>query len=855
MGQGLSWQDVADSELVARIGQAASPAQRETAFDVIYQRHAPAVLAVCGGRLYDDPDAAQAAAQVALVTAYRDLTEGRPPREPDKLRSWLCGIATNRCREEIRRRGREVALPDDVADDEYETASRRRRAEVDRILDIVAATFTESQQRVYEFSTRQGLRGQALARALGVVEKEANDDTWENKKRLWEGFGAYVLALEGRPYCTELAGILDRGAWNGQTFTRVLRLRILRHLGTCPTCGNCGTCRAAEKELIRPFAPALLPILAWPVLHEQVKNGIRQVASTQPARPTKPPTPPPPAPGLPGPQGRRHRRSRTRRLQIPALVGAAAIIPFITSLLITRAVAGSSGTPDPAIQTVAAHMPAIAYSTGTQLVVRHGTAPPQTLAAIPAGTEVNRLIWSWNGRWLGWFTGPTQTTADQVHITDITTGATHTWACTGCSAGAFQNNQLLVGNVQSLSVTAYPVSGGTPSHTDIFPGRKTGPAVALLGSTPRDAGVVFFSGTNIPNSERLYWTTAGKATLLAHLPKNAAPGGDRDFDGVGMVGASPDKTVLAYGGNILGGDTGENSDSVTVLNLRTGAHRTVGLPADRAQPLRISTVWVTSSHHVYVSAWHQPGDATGTGVVPDAAVVPQVYRLQAGHWVNTGMITPRGAGGQAGWTALITGEGQFTSYNPRTTGDLIAVSGTTRVPLATSVTTFAWAPATYSGTGGNSTATASPSPSQTAHQVWIDPTQAPVSEAKPTYKPANVWLSGDSTYQLENMTWQVWSSSEAIGTGTAGINDCQPNCAGGHLYHVPVRAVFSRPIHDCTAQSGQGRPALGGTRYWWSQADLTYPSGLPAALSGSSRPYGLWTFANVITSAKQSCAG
>ena len=94
---GLSWQDIPDSELVARIGQAVSSAQREAAFDVIYQRHAPAVLAVCGGRLYDDPDAAQAAAQVALVTAYRDLTEGRPPREPDKLHSWLRGIAANRC--------------------------------------------------------------------------------------------------------------------------------------------------------------------------------------------------------------------------------------------------------------------------------------------------------------------------------------------------------------------------------------------------------------------------------------------------------------------------------------------------------------------------------------------------------------------------------------------------------------------------------------------------------------------------------------------------------------------------------------------------------------------------------------
>ena len=245
---GLSWQDIPDSELVARIGQAVSSAQREAAFDVIYQRHAPAVLAVCGGRLYDDPDAAQAAAQVALVTAYRDLTEGRPPREPDKLHSWLRGIAANRCHEEIRRRRREDALPDQVADDEYEAASRRRRAEVDRILGIVAATFTESQQRIYQFSTRQGLRGEALASARGVAEKEANDDTWENKRRLWEGFGADALALEGRPDRPELAGILDRAAWNGQTFTRVPRLRDPAPPRRRPTCGTAAPARRRKRN-------------------------------------------------------------------------------------------------------------------------------------------------------------------------------------------------------------------------------------------------------------------------------------------------------------------------------------------------------------------------------------------------------------------------------------------------------------------------------------------------------------------------------------------------------------------------------------------------------------------------------
>src|SRR5450759_25803 len=179
----LSWPDLSDAELVERVVHPAAPAQRQAAFEAIYQRHAPAVLALCGGLLWDDFDTAQAAAQDAMVAAYRDLATGRPPREPGRLRAWLLGIAKNRCREEFRRRGREGALPEDLEDDDWEAASRRRRAEVDRILAMVAASFTGPQQRIYELSTRQGLRGPALAAALGMKQEKANTYTGENIER------------------------------------------------------------------------------------------------------------------------------------------------------------------------------------------------------------------------------------------------------------------------------------------------------------------------------------------------------------------------------------------------------------------------------------------------------------------------------------------------------------------------------------------------------------------------------------------------------------------------------------------------------------------------------------------------
>lgn len=371
----LSWPDLSDAELVERVVHPGVPSYREAAFSAIYQRHAPAVLALCGGLIWDDFDSAQAAAQDAMIAAYRDLAVGRPPREPGKLRAWLLGIARNRCREEFRRRGRVDALPDDLEEDDWEAASRRRRGEVDRILGIVAASFTPPQQRIYELSMRQGLRGQALAAALGITEDKANDNTLQNISRLEQGFGAYILAREGRPFCPVLAGILDYSARDGQAFTRVLRLRILKHLDTCPTCGNCETCRVAKKKLVRPYAPALLPVLAGFRVRERVMSAVRGDSAAQPAQ--LPPSPPPPAPPPAGSSAPRSGASArpglvrsgrgARRLRLPAVAGAAAVVPFVLALLVTRvAVAGSSPSgAAPPLQTVAAAMPAIAYGSGT----------------------------------------------------------------------------------------------------------------------------------------------------------------------------------------------------------------------------------------------------------------------------------------------------------------------------------------------------------------------------------------------------------------------------------------------------------------------------------------------------------
>ncbi|MET7937586.1 hypothetical protein [Streptomyces sp. NPDC005322] len=332
-----------DEDLVREFLEARGSAGREAAFTRIHERHADAVLYRCASLLPDDPDAAESAAAAAFTAAYHDLSAGRPPREPHKLRAWLYGIARHRCSGELRRRGPASAgLPEEVEDDTYESASRRRLAEVDRILDIVAGSFTEPQRRIFHLSTRQHLRGKALATALGVSEKEANDDTWENKQRLTKGFGAYVLAKDGRPHCPELARLLDEAAWDGENFTKVLRLRILRHMDTCKTCGNCAVCRATKTRLIRPYAPVLLPIAAGMALRDRIDSEIR-TANTSASLPSDSPPPPPP-PGPP-PTGRRPATRRLRTLQIGA--SAVAAVLTVAALLALRAWSSGGDAPPP----------------------------------------------------------------------------------------------------------------------------------------------------------------------------------------------------------------------------------------------------------------------------------------------------------------------------------------------------------------------------------------------------------------------------------------------------------------------------------------------------------------------------
>ena len=94
------------------------------------------------------------------------------------------------------------------------------------------------------------------------------------------------------------------------------------------------------------------------------------------------------------------------------------------------------------------------------------------------------------------------------------------------------------------------------------------------------------------------------------------------------------------------------------------------------------------------------------------------------------------------------------------------------------------------------------------------------------------------------MKWTTWSGSEAVGTGTYKLDDCNPNCAGGHVYSLATVVTLSQPVKVCSSS---------GTRWVWTHAFFIFPQGLPQPLTGQNAPQNPWTFSGLITAAQQTC--
>jgi hypothetical protein len=168
---------------------------------------------------------------------------------------------------------------------------------------------------------------------------------------------------------------------------------------------------------------------------------------------------------------------------------------------------------------------------------------------------------------------------------------------------------------------------------------------------------------------------------------------------------------------------------------------------------------------------------------------------------------------------------------------------------ASTTITLSAAPSAPASSAGASSAAASSAAPAGAVSSTAQPAGAPVYFAESgeingtvLYEPAcksGCELSGDGTSGLYGMTWPVWNGTEAVGTGTEKLDDCNPNCAAGTLHAVAVKVTFSKPVKaTCN----------GTTHLYWTKMTFVWPNGLPAAFSGENAPANPFSYPEIGTS-------
>jgi hypothetical protein len=179
-------------------------------------------------------------------------------------------------------------------------------------------------------------------------------------------------------------------------------------------------------------------------------------------------------------------------------------------------------------------------------------------------------------------------------------------------------------------------------------------------------------------------------------------------------------------------------------------------------------------------------------------------------------------------------------------------SATTAPPApSSSAATVAASTSTSVGPVQPATTPASPvaagsSPAQPGRQVFL--AEGGDVRGPTVYRPgcgSGCGLSGDGTAALWNMTWTTWNATEAVGTGTEKIDDCNPNCAAGTLHAVAVRVTLSMPVMVCQPSSGA---------WYWTRVTFVWPDGLPAVFAGGNAPANPFNYPGITAQQATSCS-
>jgi RNA polymerase sigma factor (sigma-70 family) len=241
-----------DAALVERFA-----AGDEAAFDVIYERHRPVVLAVCMGVLGTPPDAEDATQETfsALAVALRT----RPPAE---LRPWLIRVARNASIDTTRRRRHRLLTLDGEIPEVAARPAGTGQAELAVVLDGIR-------------ELPEGQRMALLMRELGGHSYSEIAEFLATDEEAVKGLIARArVGLRTYREATELSCATARGTIAAEPDGRRDDKTIRRHLRGCASCRG-------YRDALRDDAKALraaLPIQAGTVATGSLSSGMLSAA-------------------------------------------------------------------------------------------------------------------------------------------------------------------------------------------------------------------------------------------------------------------------------------------------------------------------------------------------------------------------------------------------------------------------------------------------------------------------------------------------------------------------------------------------------------------------------------------------
>jgi hypothetical protein len=89
-------------------------------------------------------------------------------------------------------------------------------------------------------------------------------------------------------------------------------------------------------------------------------------------------------------------------------------------------------------------------------------------------------------------------------------------------------------------------------------------------------------------------------------------------------------------------------------------------------------------------------------------------------------------------------------------------------------------------------------------------------------QPTQIDYSGDASNIVTKITWSSWTATGASGTGTSGIESCNPNCAQGPVKQVTTTITLSDPVNGKFTQMTETR---NGTSTSYTYPSTAWPGG------------------------------